>query len=148
MRIGLLHIARAILQQERKLRLPGYDVSDDSVESFSEEPEIFFRLTRRFQVVRPEMVAVVDVRLEKPTPDADFILVVETEASRIAMDVSMSCRASRSPVDLLLCGTHSAFELDLSKARYSDLMDRDRLRTIIVHDTQYKRWLHDPRLIT
>ena len=146
-RIGLLHIARAILQQEKKLRLPGYDVYDDRVESFSKDPEIFFRLTRRFQVVRPEMVAVLDVRLEKVTPDADLILVVETETNRIVMDVSVTSKASRRLQDVLPCGTHSAFELDLSKARYSDWTDRDRLRTIIVHDTQNKRWLHDPRFI-
>ncbi len=144
-RIGLIHIAESILRQEMKLRLPGYSVSDDRVESFRDDPEIYFELIHRFQASRPEMATFDEVRLERESTDMDPILVVETASGRIAVDIVINRRICCRLPDLPANERWAMVEIDLGRAGYSDRMDRNRLRTLLIHDTRYKRWLHHPR---
>ena len=144
--VGLLEIARAILQQEGKIMLPGLEAIDSSVDDYRADFETFRALSRRRQVAFPEIVPVVQVRLVKNPEEPVPHLVAETTKGRIQIVLQVRRRSGKPAQNLLPDGDSTVIEIDLSRSTYPEILDRDSLRTIFVFNTIHKRWLQCARL--
>jgi len=145
-RFGLLLVAEEILRQERTIRLPGFEVQDDQVEAFRADPEIFSALIRKRWVSFPERKTIESIGFEQSPEIRLPELHVVIDSERIQVDI----RTRRAQGDEASCERPdregAVVEIDLSRIRYEDLLDRDALRSLIVHDTTHKSWRQAPRL--
>ncbi len=145
--VGLLEMAREILLLEKRIMLPGLEITDENEDEPPEEPGTMRGPVRRRRVAYPGIVSVTDAHFEREAGEPIPRLVVETGRGPVQVELLVRRQAAKSAqkASEYRGGGCAAIEIDLSRTTYPEILDRGSLRSLLVFNTVNKDWLHDDR---